>query len=112
MNELETKLDAAIRTLVADNPGTIYKSPYKNYCYYTKGVNTPGCIIGQALIKVDPTLKPRLKLIDKTTTVGAGALVRMLGLNLSEDFKRWLSWLQFYQDHKNDWATALKKADG
>ena len=109
---MDHELIGCVRELASKYPEAIYENDDQN-CYYTIGAcgNGNGCIIGQALVAMNPELLDDLIASDNGCVPFAGELVYQLELALSEKEVRWLNSVQGYQDEGKSWGEAIKKAD-
>jgi hypothetical protein len=104
LEELETE----VRRLAEENPEFAYER-IASSCYYTKGgdQNSPGCIMGRALTKLDPDIVPFLRMID-ASPINIDGVLDKLGLTVSS---YWFSRVQYKQDSGTPWAECVAYAD-
>tara|TARA_R110000751_G_scaffold30178_1_gene77373 strand:+ start:197 stop:544 length:348 start_codon:yes stop_codon:yes gene_type:complete len=102
-----------VRKLAEDNPTAVYEAPDEDGCYYTLGPcgNGDGCIIGQALLKDDSTLKEKLTAIDAEPLGAEHLFDEYLDMTLTKREIRWLAKVQESQDDHECWQTAVDIAD-
>lgn len=106
------ELIEAVRGLADENPDFMYQ-PFNSRCYYTKGRNdTPGCIIGQALLKLDPGLEIELTNTDREGIIpGVSDLIDALQIEAHKPDRIWLEVVQGRQDLGSNWGKAVAYAD-
>ncbi len=103
--------------LAAEHPDAVY--PRKSHvvglarsCFYTRGEcgGGVGCIFGQALVSLDPSLHDTLKEVDDDPLSAAGInwVLEKLGVSLSTDEKEWCCRVQGSQDIGACWGEAVK----
>jgi hypothetical protein len=103
-------LEAKIRELAAASPDTIYISDEEEDCKYTTGKNGEGCLIGQALVALEPELLPVLINLDKNRTVRVNLIGKHLPIKLK--VSKWVINVQDLQDDGICWSECIKIADG
>ena len=101
-------LVAEVRRLAAENPDATY---FRNAstCSYLHGTAAGGvgCIIGQAILAIDPDLRDFLRQVDGESI---SAISKRLGLSYGPEIQ-WLSRVQFKQDCGNPWGKAVSLAN-
>lgn len=101
-----------VRELAEENPSAIYEGD-QDGCFYTIGEagQGSGCIIGQALLKLDPSLETNLIAMD-VNPVGAKTLLEdYLHMNLTTADIDWLVRVQTHQDEAKPWEDSVSIAD-
>lgn len=113
-----TDLVNKVRALAAENPDLVYPSvgPTGRCYYLTSGRpnDVPGCIMGQALIALDPELRPVLERADEDQDLIRGILDKTLGSKVVQDNSLdvdWLALVQAKQDKAMSWGKAVAYAD-
>ena len=101
-------LVAEVRRLATENPDAVYIN-ITGTCSYLNGTAGcgSGCIIGQAILAIDPDLRDFLRQVDG---VSISAISKRLGLSYGPEI-RWLSRVQSKQDCGHTWGKAVKQAD-
>lgn len=115
LQELELK----IRELAEEKPDFVYISTSAYHdpgaCKYTSGQNCGGCIMGQAIIALQPELIDLLRHCDLFYGVSIADVLHQLfhdwfiGRGLYA--LRWFKEVQSNQDKKMRWKEAVKNAD-
>lgn len=108
------RLIAEIRILAEERPKYVYQKPGQ-FCMYTDNAEHTGCgcIVGQALLRIEPKLYPLLEQIDKNVSVVVSqfnAIAPMLEITDTRKVN-WINAVQDYQDTGYDWSTAVARAD-
>jgi hypothetical protein len=98
-------LEAKVREIATANPDYIYDTIID--CKYTTPNN--GCLIGQALVSLEPELLPVLQEIDAHRMVGIDVLPEKLPMKLT--ISKWLCRVQSAQDTGLCWSKCVKRAD-
>lgn len=101
-------LVAEVRRLAAENPDAVYGKSTStcSYLYGTAGSGN-GCIIGQAILAIDPDLRDFLRQVDGESI---HAIYERLGLDYGPEI-RWLNRVQYKQDCRYTWDKAVSSAD-
>lgn len=106
------QLIAKVRELAAKHPATKYVPPgHYTGCKYTKGEagGGCGCLLGQALVSLQPDLLPLLMHLDAKENV---TIDDLLVDHISIDgFVPWLTEVQQNQDMGKTWSVAVATAD-
>jgi hypothetical protein len=101
-------LENAVRELAIQNPtATYYNST--GVCLYTYGSSGQGtgCLIGQAILKLDDKLYNFLRKEDYFSPMSINGILKKLNLEGSI----WLSHIQKLQDIGDTWARCIEKTD-
>ena len=115
------RLVAEVRSLAADCPDVVY-SPCGVYCMYTKGEAGcgVGCIVGQAILRLQPELREGLVRVDRRELGNTTAMQLMGSMRLwvgtesgKEAYRNayWLSRVQTSQDRGTQWGECIELAD-
>lgn len=93
-----------VRRLAALHPDAVYEK--EHVCSYTTGkaADGVGCLVGQAILSIDPNLRDTLASHNSETING---LLPVLGLERSN----WLTDVQRAQDRRKPWKDAVALAD-
>lgn len=104
------KLIEQIRTLAAENPRAVYLPEVGlARCSYTKGeaAGRPGCLIGQALADLGAPMRT-LKAYDIKVV---SSILSKLDIEVTLEQVEWLRTVQYSQDAKCNWQSAVYRAD-
>lgn len=110
------EIEAKVRELASKYPDAEYQTP-DTACYYTQGRvrNGPereGCLMGQALIELNPNEEEYLAHQDVGESVGImDILGQMHDVPDDPETSRWLDRVQASQDGGQSWAEAIAHAD-
>jgi hypothetical protein len=102
-------LELKIRELAAALPDFVYESYPDGVCKYTTGKNGEGCLIGQALVALEPDLILVLTDIDSRYCMGIDVLPRHLPIELT--ISPWIIDIQKQQDKGFKWSKCVEIAD-
>lgn len=108
----------AVRDLSAEHPDAVYRATGTGACFYTRGDigGTCGCLIGQALIRVDPAVRSILEWLDDQSHIPC-AFALFDNLYFKERYsitpaqRAWLYMAQAEQDRASTWSVAVEYAD-
>lgn len=107
----EPLLIRTVRELAAEKPNFLYKSKNDNRCYYlSQGSQYPGCIFGQALLKMGYTSDDLAK-FDDDLGVDIENVCKALDIYLTAEERDWCSIVQTGQDNGDTWRKAIEYAD-
>lgn len=125
MSAVGQALIAEVRRIAAETPDYVYSS---DQCMYMHE-GQPSCIIGKALFNLGYLPNAKAGIEDQ----GVNTALRILGLEVDANERRWLTAVQFAQDgnddkfqhiggqffdtsrgsrHRLSWGNAVKYADG
>lgn len=114
MSFIGVKIISAIRLLAKARPDFVYQPESNGHfagaCYYVRD-GKGSCIVGQALLELG-LIDPSLEESPERNRLDAGALLPILGIELTDEQKRWISDVQYWQDRRESWSTAIELADG
>lgn len=104
----ERDIVAAIRALAAENPNYVYEPDSSDgACRNLPSMSQPGCIVGQALLKVGvpwEVLKPY-------DTAAYSGIRPILGFSGESVAANWIRKVQYQQDDQKTWSVAVANAD-
>jgi hypothetical protein len=104
------RLIAEVYWLAGNHPDAVYvqKRPKLLRCYYTRGAadGGQGCLIGQALLSLYPSLKDTLVGLDKNEPISVLGLFEALGWDEGNG-TYWLYEVQKRQDQGLTWSEAV-----
>lgn len=107
------QLIQAVVVLSQERPKMVYQGIHLSGCYYTKSAcsTTDGCILGQALLRLQPELRPMLEEWDNRSSGASGIqfLLKELGIEFS-DKVAWCCRVQGSQDREAEWGWAVSTA--
>lgn len=117
INKAEFTIDQLmneVRSLAEQNPDFIYDGGGR--CFYTKSIHSEecGCIIGQAILRLQPNLRPYLEYIEKGLIPNVcGLLTSHFEIDYYQNKKKidWLACVQSSQDKGICWQNAVHTAD-
>lgn len=111
-----------VRDLAEQNPDYVYEKiendkfktvfclSTSSSCSYLKSKNPgnedKGCIFGQAILNLQPDLKPELE-----TPFSISTILSHIGINGNDFEKKWCAAVQAAQDSQYSWKDAINKAD-
>lgn len=108
----------AVRDLAAERPDAVYRANGSGTCFYTRNGRSGemGCIVGQALIRVDPAVRSILEWLDDQSDIPcAFALFDNLYIkgrySITPAQREWLYMAQAEQDRASPWSGAVEYAD-
>jgi hypothetical protein len=100
-------LETKVREIATANPDYVYDYSIIGRCYYTKP--NGGCLIGQALVALEPELLPVLQELDER---GCPQVNRLpLKMPLALNITRWIVDVQQSQDDGRPWSKCIEFAD-
>lgn len=111
------QLVETVQTLAAERPDFVYEQIPLGACYYTKSAcsTTDGCLFGQAILRLQPELRPTLEEWDtnreKNHASGIMTLLQSLGIDYTTEVGNLMLWccqVQGMQDRKTAWGKAVK----
>lgn len=97
-------IEKAVRELAEENPEFVYDRGHNAFCKYNPDSTQPGCIFGQALIKIGHP-------VPETETGPIGGVLRAMGVKTTPEQRNWALFVQGNQDNKVPWAECVKEAD-
>ena len=97
-----------IRKLAEEQPDFVYES--NGRCQYTSGNNCCGCGVGQAILRLDPSKRFILEMIDGGGEKSFSSIASVFILS-NDVYIKWISSFQRYQDHNNTWKDSVELAD-
>ncbi len=116
INKAEFTIDQLmneVRSLAEQNPDFIYDGGGR--CFYTKSIHSEecGCIIGQAILKLQPNLRLYFQKIERGLIPNVTGLLPKLEINYNQNKKKidWLQCVQSSQDKGICWQNAVHTAD-
>ncbi len=111
-----------VRDLANENPDYVYQKIEINKfqsafglsaqgsCSYVKSNNPgnedKGCLLGQAILSLQPDLKSELEIPYSISTILSG-----IGLGGNQYARKWCVAVQQYQDNKRTWEQSVNYAD-
>ncbi len=101
-----------VRELAENSPDCVYNGVTS--CSYTQGEcsnGTVGCIMGQAVLAVDPSQLYMVKMYD-TNSFHNLSLNLLFDRPITEEEVKWCSNVQGIQDDGECWKKAVDEADG
>ena len=113
------QIKTEVTRLATDYPNAVYRKQagfiaFKT-CFYTIGKcgNGVGCIFGQALCNLDPTLRTKLVEVDRddTTDSEIGTVLPRFGVVLTGEQSAWCTRVQSNQDSGSTWSSAVRQAN-
>jgi hypothetical protein len=97
-------IEKAVRELAAENPDFEYDKGSHAVCQYNPDEAQPGCLFGQAFIRIGRKLPD-------SASGGINSVLSSFGIEASPKQRDWAGEVQGRQDRGVSWAKAVKDAD-
>jgi hypothetical protein len=109
-NLKEPLLIRTVRELAAEKPDFFYKTK-DGACLYTPNDEQPGCIFGQALLRMGYT-KEELSKLDEDNGLDIIEALKVLDIrSLTNEELQWCSDVQQLQDFGDNWRKVIENTD-
>lgn len=97
-----------VKRLGRENPNAKYTEDDCCYLYGDNGTGQCGCIMGVAIMNLDPSLKPTLEEADLVPWgLDIHGVLGLIGVKSTFDQVGWLINVQSFQDAGETWGTAI-----